>query len=102
MTASGPLTPPSDEAPAVDAAQGSRELGLTNSAIFMHPADYDKSTVALPACPEALPPAWLAELKALSARYSGLGFGPDLAALTPADAGGLYRFLARVAGGRCA
>ena len=43
--------------------------------------------------------AWLEDLQALSARHAGLGMGPDLAALTLAQAWGLYRFLARMAGG---
>ena len=44
-------------------------------------------------------PAWLDELQALAARFAGLGIGPDLAALTVAEAWGLYLFLARMAGG---
>ena len=43
-------------------------------------------------------PAWLEDLQALAARFAGLGIGPDLAALTLAEAWGLYRFLARIAG----
>lgn len=44
-------------------------------------------------------PAWLEDLQALAARCAGLGIGPDLAALTLAEAWGLYRFLARMGGG---
>ena len=44
-------------------------------------------------------PAWLEDLQALAARFAGLGIGPDLAALTLAEAWALYRFLARMAGG---
>ena len=44
-------------------------------------------------------PAWLEDLQALAARFGGLGIGPDLAALTLAQAWGLYRFLARMSGG---
>ena len=44
-------------------------------------------------------PAWLEDLQALAARFAALGIGPDLAALTLAEAWGLYRFLRRVAGG---
>lgn len=44
-------------------------------------------------------PAWLDDLQALAARFAGLGIGPDLAALTLAEAWCLYRFLARMAGG---
>ena len=44
-------------------------------------------------------PAWVDDLQALAARCTGLGIGPDLAALTPAEAWALYRFLARMAGG---
>ena len=44
-------------------------------------------------------PAWLEDLQALAARFAGLGIGPDLAALTLAEAWGLYQFLSRVAGG---
>ena len=44
-------------------------------------------------------PAWLEDLQALAARFAGLGIGPDLAALTLAEAWGLYRFLARIAAG---
>lgn len=43
-------------------------------------------------------PAWLEDLQALAARFAGLGVGPDLSALTLAEAWGLYRFLARMAG----
>lgn len=42
---------------------------------------------------------WLEDLRLLAARFAGLGIGPDLAALTLAEAWGLYRFLARMAGG---
>ncbi len=44
-------------------------------------------------------PAWLEDLQALAARFGAHGIGPDLAALTLAEAWGLYRFLSRVAGG---
>lgn len=44
-------------------------------------------------------PAWLEDLHRLAARFNGLGIGPDLAALTLAEAWALYRFLARIAGG---
>ena len=44
-------------------------------------------------------PAWLEDLQTLAARCTGLGIGPDLASLTLAGAWGLYRFLARMAGG---
>ncbi|MCZ8175160.1 MAG: hypothetical protein O9343_08210 [Burkholderiaceae bacterium] len=44
-------------------------------------------------------PAWLEDLQALAARCTGLGIGPDLAALTLAQAWALWQFLARVAGG---
>ena len=44
-------------------------------------------------------PAWLEDLQALAARCTGLGIGPDLTGLTLAGAWGLYRFLARMAGG---
>lgn len=44
-------------------------------------------------------PAWLEDLQALAARFGAYGIGPDLAALTLAQAWGLYRFLCRVAGG---
>ena len=43
-------------------------------------------------------PQWLEDLQALAARCTGLGIGPDLAALTLAEAWGLYRFLSRMAG----
>lgn len=43
--------------------------------------------------------AWLEDLQALAARFVGLGIGPDLAALTMAEAWGLYRYLTRLAGG---
>jgi hypothetical protein len=43
--------------------------------------------------------AWLEDLQALAARFGAHGIGPDLAALTLAEAWGLYRFLSRVAGG---
>ena len=44
-------------------------------------------------------PDWLEDLQLLAARCTGLGIGTDLAALTLAGAWGLYRFLARMAGG---
>lgn len=44
-------------------------------------------------------PAWLEDLQALAARFAGLGIGPDLAALTLAEAWLLYRLLVRLAGG---
>ena len=44
-------------------------------------------------------PARLEDLQMLAARCAGLGIGPDLAALTLAEAWALYRFLARMAGG---
>jgi len=44
-------------------------------------------------------PAWLEDLQALAARFARLSIGPDLAALTLAEAWGLYRFLCRVVGG---
>lgn len=44
-------------------------------------------------------PEWLEDLQLLAARCAGLGIGPDLAALTLAEAWALYRFLARAAGG---
>lgn len=45
------------------------------------------------------PAALLEDLQALAARFAGLGIGPDLAALTLAEAWGLYQFLAPMAGG---
>lgn len=44
-------------------------------------------------------PAWLEDWQALAARFSGLGIGPDLAALALTEAWCLYRFLVRIAGG---
>ena len=44
-------------------------------------------------------PAWLEDLQALDARFGAQGIGPDLAALTLAEAWGLYRFFSRMAGG---
>lgn len=44
-------------------------------------------------------PAWLEDLHALAARFGAYGIGPDLAAVTLAQAWGLYRFLVRMAGG---
>ena len=43
-------------------------------------------------------PEWMEDLQLLSARFAGLGIGPDLAALTLAEAWALYGFLARMAG----
>jgi hypothetical protein len=43
--------------------------------------------------------AWLEDLQALAARFSGYGIGPDLAGLSLAQAWALYRFLCRLAGG---
>lgn len=44
-------------------------------------------------------PGWVQHLQALAARFGAHGIGPDLAALTLAEAWGLYRFLSRIAGG---
>ena len=43
--------------------------------------------------------AWLQDLQALAARFSGYGVGPDLAALSLAEAWGLYVFLHKLAQG---
>jgi hypothetical protein len=67
-----------------------------NTPIFKQAAVVGKRDDAPPACP--LSPAWLTDLQALAARFSGLGIGPDLAALTLAEVWGLYRFLTGVAG----
>lgn len=45
------------------------------------------------------PTEWEQQLQALAWRFAGAGIGPDLPALMLADAWGLYRFLARMAGG---
>lgn len=45
------------------------------------------------------PADWPEQLQALAARFAGLGITPDLAALTLAEAWGLFVFLRRVAGG---
>lgn len=45
-----------------------------------------------------LPMHWPDHLALLAARFSHLGFGPDLAALTVAEAWGLYGLLKRLAG----
>lgn len=45
------------------------------------------------------PPAWLERLQCLAARFPGLGIGPELAALSLAEAWGLYLFLSRLADG---
>ena len=92
MTTSGSVTPPSDEALAGDTAQGFRGQGATDTRIFGQHTDAGKRDTAHPAGV-----AWLADLQAMAARFSGLGIGPDLAALTLAEAWGLYRFLADVA-----
>ena len=42
-------------------------------------------------------PAWLAGLRVLAARYGALGITPDLAALTLAEAWGVFVFLRRLA-----
>ncbi len=42
-------------------------------------------------------PRWLDDLHALAARFSGYGITPDLAALTLAEAWGLYVFLEKLA-----
>ena len=44
-------------------------------------------------------PAWLERLQCLVARFPECGVGPDLGALSTADAWGLYRFLSRLANG---
>jgi hypothetical protein len=43
--------------------------------------------------------AWLEDLQMLVARFAGHGIGPDLAALTLAEAWGLYVFLNKLAQG---
>jgi hypothetical protein len=45
------------------------------------------------------PDDWLERLQSLSARFSYLGIGADLAALSTIDAWGLYLFLSRLADG---
>lgn len=42
-------------------------------------------------------PDWLARLQSLSVRFSHLGIGADLAALSLIDAWGLYLYLSRLA-----
>jgi hypothetical protein len=42
-------------------------------------------------------PARVADLQALARRFSGLGIGPDLSALTLAEAWGVFVFLRRLA-----
>jgi hypothetical protein len=42
--------------------------------------------------------SWLDELQMLSARFSDLGIGTDLAALTIIELWGLYRYLSHLAG----
>jgi hypothetical protein len=48
--------------------------------------------------PLPIPLHWHEHLTMLAARFSHLGFGPDLAALTVAEAWGLYSYLTRLAG----
>lgn len=43
--------------------------------------------------------AWLERLQMLSARFSHLGMGDDLAALSIIELWGVYRFLSRLADG---
>ena len=45
------------------------------------------------------PPAWLERLQWLAERLPGYGMGADLAALSIADAWGLFRYLSRLADG---
>jgi hypothetical protein len=40
---------------------------------------------------------WMTDLQALATRFSSYGITPDLAALTLAEAWGLYVFLSRLA-----
>lgn len=42
---------------------------------------------------------WLERLQSLSVRFSHLGMGADLAALSVIEAWGVYRFLSRLADG---
>jgi len=42
-------------------------------------------------------PAWLEDLETLSARFSGLGIGPDLAGLSLIELRGVWAFLRRAA-----
>lgn len=42
---------------------------------------------------------WLERLQCLSVRFSHLGIGADIAALSIIEAWGLYRFLLRLNGG---
>jgi hypothetical protein len=45
------------------------------------------------------PDDWLNRLQSLSVRFSHLGVGADLTALSMIDAWGVYRFLSRLADG---
>lgn len=42
--------------------------------------------------------AWLDDLQALAACFSGYGIAPDMVGMSLAQAWGLYRFLCRLAG----
>jgi hypothetical protein len=42
---------------------------------------------------------WLERLQTLSVRFSGMGVGADLAALSLIELWGLYRYLSRLADG---
>lgn len=42
---------------------------------------------------------WLERLQTLSARFSGMGIGVDLASLSLIELWGLYCYLSRLAGG---
>ncbi|MCB2035756.1 MAG: hypothetical protein KDF56_02405 [Ottowia sp.] len=46
-----------------------------------------------------LPRDWLKELELLAWRYAELGFGPDLAGMTPIELAALYGYLKRLSGG---
>ena len=44
------------------------------------------------------PRDWLKELEPLAWRYAELGFGPDLAGMTPIELVALYGYLKRLSG----
>jgi len=43
------------------------------------------------------PPEWLKELELLAWKFTHLGFGPDLAAMTLCELAGLHHYLTRLA-----
>lgn len=77
--------------PALAATRQPGQIGMRNG----RKANSSGNTCQCPRCgflasAPLFRPGWLDKLQQLAARYSGMGFGPDLAALTLIELHGLY------------